>query len=148
MDPKKAIIAGSIGLILIGLGVTGFVIYRARTTPEAPAETTPNVNNPNPTPTTPSTTTPTTPSATTTPGTPQGIGGVVHVAPDYSKAPDTDHDGLTDPEEAIYGTDPKNPDTDRDGLNDGDEVYVYGTNPLDAKSNATSGDGRYTPNKK
>lgn len=36
---------------------------------------------------------------------------------------DTDSDGLTDLEEALYGTDPRNPDTDADGFNDGNEVY-------------------------
>lgn len=42
---------------------------------------------------------------------------------------DSDGDGLTDAEEAKYGTDPQDPDTDHDGLNDYDEVKVYGTNP-------------------
>lgn len=35
---------------------------------------------------------------------------------------DSDSDGLTDEEEATYGTDPFNPDTDGDGYTDGDEV--------------------------
>ncbi|MFC2019227.1 hypothetical protein ACFLU4_04635 [Chloroflexota bacterium] len=48
--------------------------------------------------------------------------------------PDTDDDGLTDPEEVIHGTDPNNPDTDGDGVNDGDEVAA-GTDPT-APSNA------------
>jgi len=40
---------------------------------------------------------------------------------------DTDGDGLTDTQEAIYGTDPNNPDTDGDGYLDGDEVkHGYG----------------------
>jgi len=43
---------------------------------------------------------------------------------------DSDGDGLTDSEEAVYKTDPQNPDTDGDGLNDYDEVKVYGTDPL------------------
>jgi len=42
---------------------------------------------------------------------------------------DSDGDGLTDAEEAIFGTDPFNPDTDGDGLRDGEEVKVYGTDP-------------------
>lgn len=41
---------------------------------------------------------------------------------------DTDKDGLTDKEEKIYGTDPKNSDTDGDGYSDGDEVK-NGYNP-------------------
>jgi len=43
---------------------------------------------------------------------------------------DSDGDGLTDAEEAVYRTDPQNPDTDSDGLNDYDEVKVYDTDPL------------------
>ncbi len=39
---------------------------------------------------------------------------------DISK--DTDGDGLSDMEEAMYGTDPENPDTDGDGFKDGAEV--------------------------
>jgi hypothetical protein len=42
--------------------------------------------------------------------------------------PDDDLDGLTNPEENLYGTDPNNPDTDGDGVNDGDEV-TNGTDP-------------------
>lgn len=47
-------------------------------------------------------------------------------------ATDSDHDGLSDVDEAKLGTDPKNPDTDGDGLKDGQEVKKYKTNPLDA----------------
>jgi hypothetical protein len=43
---------------------------------------------------------------------------------------DVDGDGLSDEDEAIYGTDPENPDTDGDTLSDGDEVHLYGTDPL------------------
>jgi Spy/CpxP family protein refolding chaperone len=42
---------------------------------------------------------------------------------------DTDGDGLTDEEEATYGTDPFVADTDGDGVSDGDEVAA-GTDPL------------------
>lgn len=42
---------------------------------------------------------------------------------------DSDHDGLPDWQEKIYGTDPKNPDTDGDGYLDGEEV-ASGYDPL------------------
>ena len=42
---------------------------------------------------------------------------------------DPDHDGLTNDQEAAWGTDPFNPDTDGDGFLDGEEVKS-GHNPL------------------
>lgn len=47
-------------------------------------------------------------------------------------AQDSDNDGLTDEQERILGTDPKNPDTDSDGLRDGEEYFDYFTDPLKA----------------
>ncbi len=47
--------------------------------------------------------------------------------------PDSDADGLTDPEETLHGTDPNNPDTDGDGVSDGDEVAA-GSDPTDPAS--------------
>lgn len=44
---------------------------------------------------------------------------------------DDDHDGLTNKEEKVYGTDPNNQDTDGDGYLDGEEL-VSGRNPLKA----------------
>lgn len=44
--------------------------------------------------------------------------------------PDDDNDGLSDTEEAGYGTDPLKKDTDGDGLTDSDELDVYKTDPL------------------
>ena len=35
---------------------------------------------------------------------------------------DPDHDGLTNAQESLWGTNPNNPDTDADGYNDGNEV--------------------------
>ncbi len=52
----------------------------------------------------------------------------VNVAP-----PDSDNDGLTDDEELVLGTDPRNPDSDNDGLNDSLEVTA-GTDPKDDDS--------------
>ena len=45
---------------------------------------------------------------------------------------DSDGDGLTDSDEAKYGTDPFDPDSDHDGLMDGEEVHTYHTDPLNA----------------
>ncbi|MBU1126647.1 hypothetical protein KJ758_03480 [Patescibacteria group bacterium] len=51
---------------------------------------------------------------------------------------DTDGDGLTDDEEANFGTNPRLTDTDSDGLNDREEVRVYDTDPLDPDTDADS----------
>jgi len=55
-------------------------------------------------------------------------------SPTSQPADDQDGDGLNDTREAELGTDPANPDTDGDGTNDGDEVFIYGTDPLDPAS--------------
>lgn len=47
---------------------------------------------------------------------------------DYQDTDDSDHDGLKDAEEAVWGSDPYNPDTDGDGFLDGEEV-LSGHNP-------------------
>lgn len=54
-----------------------------------------------------------------------------------SESGDADGDGLSDIDEANYGSDPLNADYDGDGLGDGDEVYRFGTDPL---TNDTDGD--------
>lgn len=51
----------------------------------------------------------------------------------YAAELDTDHDGLTDVQEQLYGTDPTNPDTDGDGFPDGQEVAA-GYSPLHGNS--------------
>jgi hypothetical protein len=51
---------------------------------------------------------------------------------------DSDSDGLSDAEEALWGTNPQIPDSDRDGLLDGDEVHKYFTQPT---SRDSDGDG-------
>lgn len=51
---------------------------------------------------------------------------------------DSDGDGLSDSEEAVLGTDPRNPDSDGDGVSDGDEVAA-GTDPLDDTSLTPNG---------
>jgi hypothetical protein len=47
---------------------------------------------------------------------------------------DTDGDGMQDGREVTLGTDPKNPDTDGDGASDGDEALIAGTDPKDPNS--------------
>lgn len=51
---------------------------------------------------------------------------------------DSDHDGLTNCQEQLLGTNPNNPDTDGDGISDGVEYWQTFTNPLQADSD---GDG-------
>ncbi|HLC63814.1 MAG TPA: hypothetical protein VJK25_00495 [Patescibacteria group bacterium] len=51
---------------------------------------------------------------------------------------DSDRDGLTDPEEEQYGTDPAEADSDGDELFDREEVMVYQSDPLNPD---TDGDG-------
>lgn len=51
---------------------------------------------------------------------------------------DSDHDGLTDEEEKLYGTDSLKVDTDGDGLTDRDEAKVFKTDPTNSD---TDGDG-------
>ncbi|MGH2615514.1 MAG: hypothetical protein ACRDJC_09770, partial [Thermomicrobiales bacterium] len=55
-----------------------------------------------------------------------------------SASGDIDGDGLSDADEAAYGSDPLNRDFDGDGILDGEEVYVHGTDPL---NNDSDGDG-------
>lgn len=56
---------------------------------------------------------------------------------------DDDGDGISNSQEASYGTDPANADSDGDGLADGEEVFIYRTDPAVADSDgdgATDGD--------
>lgn len=58
---------------------------------------------------------------------------------DVLKGMDSDGDGLSDYDEIfVYGTNPLNPDTDGDGISDYDEIFTYGTDPLNPD---TDGDG-------
>jgi len=57
---------------------------------------------------------------------------VADAQPDAVPAADRDDDGLSDADEAAFGTDPDDPDTDGDSLSDGDEVYVHDTDPTRA----------------
>jgi len=65
-------------------------------------------------------------------------GSTVNQNINQAVAIDTDHDGLTDEEEEMYGTNPKKIDTDDDALTDRDEVKVFKTDPNNPD---TDGDG-------
>lgn len=58
--------------------------------------------------------------------------------PDYWDNMDLDNDGLTNAQEAIYGSDIEDTDTDNDGLPDFEEVTEHGTDPT---STDTDNDG-------
>ena len=59
---------------------------------------------------------------------------------------DSDEDGLTDEEEAMYGTDPNKKDTDGDNYWDSWEI-IEGTDPLDLSSRIYTGFWPYNPAK-
>lgn len=54
--------------------------------------------------------------------------------------PDTDGDGLTNLEEWVLGTDPREEDTDGGGRSDGQEVREDGTDPLDGSDDDGGGE--------
>lgn len=70
------------------------------------------------------------------------VGGI-----DCTPPPDTDGDGLADPNEERRGTNPINPDTDGDEVSDGDEVRFNYTDPLvsDRSGNGNPGGGTVDP---
>lgn len=55
--------------------------------------------------------------------------GNAKLIPFPGTTPDSDGDGISDAEEAEYGTDPNNADTDGDGIDDAQEI-AYGLDPL------------------
>lgn len=57
-----------------------------------------------------------------------GIRSAIQFAKD-NPAGDFDFDGLTNADEATYGTDARNPDTDMDGISDYAEIHITGTRP-------------------
>ena len=70
------------------------------------------------------------PPTTPPPSAPEVTPSPAPITPGTTPAVDTDRDGLSDTDEASYGTNPASADTDSDGLSDADEVRVYQTNPL------------------
>jgi hypothetical protein len=57
------------------------------------------------------------------------VGMLFWPAPEAVLATDSDGDGLSDAEEAAFGTDPNQVDTDGDNLTDFNEIYYTGTAP-------------------
>ncbi len=109
-------------LVVIVLGVGGYIAYNYFMTPPVDEELLPinNMINENPAPINQVPEEPQLPI-----NEPEEIpGAVINLPPT-----DTDADGLTDQEEIILGTSINLADTDRDGLNDFDEVRVYLTDP-------------------
>lgn len=108
-DTKKGFNFKIFLLILVGLAVVGIAGYIAYTIIVQPANNDGVVNS--------------VPEETVEESVPEETVEVVEV--------DTDGDGLTDDQEANFGTSAKLVDTDKDGLNDREEIRVYDTDPLD-----------------
>jgi hypothetical protein len=164
---KIYVIAGSIAAVVIGVAVMGIAVYRARTldqdvapsNEEADGAAQPTTGEPSgeagldskpadgavtPAPSDDKTTTSTPPPATT-----EAVKKAesINRAPDYTGGKDTDKDNVPDGVEAAYRTDPSKSDTDGDGYSDYDEIYVYGTDPVDAAKNPKTTEGLFKPNK-
>lgn len=104
---------GIVGLgAVVGAGWYGWTVWQASSSTVTPVQPTGQTQTPGVTPT--PTQTPTTPVVTQPTTIPR----------------DTDRDGLSDEDEAQYGTNPTLVDSDADGLTDRDEVSVFKTNPL------------------
>ncbi|MEK7529793.1 MAG: thrombospondin type 3 repeat-containing protein [Patescibacteria group bacterium] len=132
---NKGLLVGIVAIIvLLGVAVGlafAFGVFRrgseSETIPQAPSVGAP------------------TPTRTTTPNVERNEGTVTitptPVLDDKIVPPqpvDSDGDGLSDVEEAGYGTSARKPDTDNDGLFDREEIQVYGTNPLNPDTDGDS----------
>lgn len=122
---RIALFVGVIVVILAVVGAVGwYTLSKLKSSETVPVVETP-VEIPAPTPT---------PAPEPTPA--------PAPAPEPAPAPatptDSDSDGLTDEEEARFGTDPLKADTDGDGLFDREEINFYRTDP---KNPDTDGDG-------
>lgn len=71
------------------------------------------------------------------------LGSATGAKPENALTRDSDHDGLPDREEIVYGTDPLKADSDGDGYVDGEEV-ITGHNPLDASDNDKTRPGNFS----
>lgn len=134
---RKFLIFGAIGLFVLFTAGTGVYYWRLsgrgaaiKTLPEKqPAVAlAPPISQP-PVSVVPTSTalaaTSTAPAVSGTSTAPLSLGGGLIEFPSIllGTSVDMDHDGLTDVEEELFGTDPGKPDTDGDGYDDGKEVY-------------------------
>jgi hypothetical protein len=110
------------------VGIILYYIGAAKPAVPAPVNVVPNINTNMSTPPPPANSeapvTPTAPVATEPTPENQNTNISTEFVPPAKlpSALDSDNDGLTDEEEALYGTDPQKPDTDSDGYSDGTEV--------------------------
>ena len=54
---------------------------------------------------------------------------------------DTDGDDIPDWDEELFGTNPQEADSDWDGLTDFEEIFIYGTDPMNLTPMAMALDG-------
>lgn len=130
---RNKIIIPIIVVVLAGLGVGGWYIYKSITkiaTPDVVVET-PTEQKPTEDPDT-----------TTTPEWLARYFGAetCTIKSTCADKSDPDKDGLTNKEEFEIGTDPNNPDSDSDGIADGDEHHIFNSDPLISR---TYRDGQY-----
>lgn len=126
---RIALFTGIVALILAVVGGVGWYTLTRLKSGESSVEESAPASEPTPIPAAAPTPTPTpepTPIPAATP------------TPEPTTPIDSDSDGLTDEEEARFGTDPQKADTDGDGLFDREELNFYRTDP---KSPDTDGDG-------
>lgn len=165
---KIYVIAGSLATVVLGVAVMAVVVYRARTLDQDVAPSSDEAGGAAP----PSTDQPsseaglgskpaggvaapatsdgkTTAPAVSPPPASEAVKKAesINSAPDYTGAKDSDKDNVPDGVEAAYRTDPTKSDTDGDGYSDYDEIYVYGTDPVDAAKNPKTTEGLFKPNK-
>lgn len=140
----KIFIGVLVGILIIITGAFSYYyIHQAQVARQKLLEAQQIINPPASTPNVPATSTVETvvppqnqttteqPSATSTPAA-QFSGVAVFPFKNYTSSQDTDNDGLTNQEEALYGTDPTKPDTDNDGFSDSLEILsLY--NPIGFK---------------
>jgi hypothetical protein len=165
---KIYVIAGSVATVVLGVAIMAVVVYRARTLDQdtAPSgevtsgDAQPSTGQPSsetglgsrpadgvtaPAASDDKTDAPA--SSTTAASEAVKKAESINSAPDYTGAKDSDKDNVPDGVEAAYRTDPTKSDTDGDGYSDYDEIYVYGTDPVDGTKDPKTSEGLFKPNK-